>query len=304
MKTQFLYLCAMLVEIDNKSGFCYGVVKTIKMAEDALAEGLAVYCLGDIVHNEEEVERLKSKGLLIINREELQDIHNAKILIRAHGEPPATYQTIENNTNFLTDGTCPIVLQLQKKVRTVWEEIKEKQGQVIIYGKEGHAEVKGLVGQTEGHAIVVDNISDLEQIDFSKPVALFAQTTQPPAGYEDIANAIRQNMMTYFQVDNMPLKIVNSICGYVSKRGEHLAEFSKNYEVVIFVSGINSSNGKVLVEICRKNNSNTYLISKPEELNSDWFNNVKSVGICGATSTPQWLMENILQKIKDINFLK
>jgi len=294
----------MLVEIDNKSGFCYGVVKTIKLAEDELAEGKPLYCLGEIVHNEAEVERLKSKGLTIINHEELQNIHNAKILIRAHGEPPATYQTLENNTNILREGTCPIVLQLQQKVRTSWDEIKEKQGQVIIYGKKGHAEVTGLVGQTEGHAIVVDNIIDLEQIDFSKPVALFAQTTQPADGYEIIAKVIRQKMMLFYSKDNLPLHIVNSICGHVSKRGEHLAEFSKNYEVVIFVSGSKSSNGKVLYEICLKHNPNSYWVSKPEDLNTNWFMNVNSVGVCGATSTPLWLMENVFHKIKDINLNK
>ena len=294
----------MLVEIDNKSGFCYGVVKTIKLAEEALGLGEPVYCLGEIVHNEEEVERLKSKGLIIINHEDLNEIHNSTVLIRAHGEPPSTYQTIHDNANFLTEGTCPIVLQLQKKVHSVWEEFKDNQGQVVIYGKQGHAEVNGLVGQVQNKAIVIDSINDLDKIDFSKPVGLFAQTTQSPAGYEEIAETIRQKMRIYFDAENVPLKITNSICGHVSKRAEHLAEFSKNYDVVIFVSGSKSSNGKVLLETCRKSNPNTYWISHPDDLKVDWIRNASSIGICGATSTPQWLMESVVQKINEINLKK
>ena len=290
----------MLVEVDKKSGFCYGVQKTIKLAEDALVEGNPLYCLGEIVHNEEEVERLKSKGLTIITHEELVNLRNANILVRAHGEPPSTYEKLNKNLNILSEGTCPIVLQLQKKVRASWMEYKDKQGQIVIYGKKGHAEVIGLAGQTEGQAILVENIRDLEQIDFAKPVILFAQTTQPPSGYQELADAIQSKMKPFFQ-DSVPLYITNSICGHVSKRGEHLATFSRNYDVVLFVSGSKSSNGKVLLEICRANNPNTHWVSGPQDVNFDWFRNAGSVGICGATSTPQWLMESISQLVNESN---
>ncbi len=291
----------MHIEIDTKSGFCYGVVKTIKLAEDALANGKPVYCLGDIVHNDEEVKRLKLKGLTIINHEQLQSISNANVMIRAHGEPSSTYNLLNKNSNTLTEGTCPIVLKLQKKVRAAWEELKDKQGTIIIYGKKGHAEVIGLMGQTDGNAIIVDDIADLQDVDFSKPIALFSQTTQQPEGYTEITNAIKLKMLSHIAEGEIPLKITNSICGHVSQRGEHLAEFVKNYEIIIFVSGAKSSNGKILLDICRKNNSNTHWVANAEELHNEWFTNVNTVGICGATSTPQWLMVDISQKIKSFD---
>ena len=232
----------MLVEIDSHSGFCYGVTRTIERAEEALKEGRPVYCLGEIVHNEEEVERLKSKGLIIINQDDLKDIDASKILIRAHGEPPATYQEIEKNANLLTDGTCPIVMGLQKKVRDAWNEMKQVNGHIIIYGKKGHAEVIGLAGQTNNEAIIVSHEEELEKIDFSKPVALFAQTTQSPEGFESVIEKIRNKMSGFFPDEDLPLKITDSICGHVSKRGLYLKEFAKKHEVIVFVSGTNSSN--------------------------------------------------------------
>jgi 4-hydroxy-3-methylbut-2-enyl diphosphate reductase len=290
----------MQIEIDNQSGFCYGVVKTIQLAEDALNDGNPVYCLGEIVHNEKEVERLKAKGLIIIDHNDLKRISNSTVLTRAHGEPPETYKQIEDNANHLKEGTCPIVLHLQKKVRLAWKEMKEIDGQIVIYGKNGHAEVTGLIGQTNGTAIVVNNIDNLEEIDFSKPVALFAQTTQPISGYEMIGNAIKERMLHFFPSDALPLKITDSICGHVSNRGERIKEFAHNYDVVIFVSGTNSSNGKVLYDICLKSNSNSFRVTNADEVKREWFEHAASVGICSATSTPRWLMEVVAERIKII----
>ncbi len=290
----------MQIEIDDMSGFCYGVVKTIQLAEDALNDGGHVYCLGEIVHNDEEVKRLKSKGLLIIDHDDLKNISNSTILIRAHGEPPETYRQIEDNANPLKEGTCPIVLQLQKKVRAAWEEMKETNGQIVIYGKKGHAEVTGLVGQTNGAAIVVNKTDDLSMIDFSRPVALFAQTTQPMSGYETIGNAIIERMLHFFPTDTLPLKISDSICRHVSNRGDHIKKFAHKYDVVIFVSGTNSSNGKVLYDICLKSNSNSFWVTSAGEVKLEWFEHAASVGICSATSTPRWLMEVVAERIKNI----
>lgn len=290
----------MQIEIDDNSGFCYGVVKTIKLAEDILTEGKPVYCLGEIVHNQAEVERLKAKGLTIIGHEDLKNIKGANVLIRAHGEPPSTYNQVGANQNTLIEGSCPIVLSLQQKIKKHWGEIKDQQGQVVIYGKKGHAEVIGLAGQTNGEAIIIEKIDDLAQIDYSKPIALFAQTTQPAEGYAAIEQNIRQRMEAHFADANIPLRVANSICGHVSKRGTHLAKFAHEHDVVIFVSGSNSSNGKVLLEVCKKNNPRTNWVSSPDEINPEWFKEARSVGICGATSTPRWLMEDVSKKIKEL----
>jgi 4-hydroxy-3-methylbut-2-enyl diphosphate reductase len=198
------------------------------------------------------------------------------------------------------EGSCPIVLKLQQKVKNTWNELKNNQGQIVIYGKKGHAEVLGLAGQTDGNAFIVEKMEDLEQIDFSKPIALFAQTTQPATGYSEIEQIILQRMQLNSGTENIPLLVTNSICGHVSKRGEHLAEFSKKHDVIIFVSGSNSSNGKVLLEICKKNNPCTYWVSKTEDVLPEWIQEVLSVGICGATSTPRWLMEEVSKKINDL----
>ena len=232
----------MQIEIDSDSGFCYGVTKTIQLAEAALKGGETVYCLGEIVHNEEEVERLKSLGLEVIEKEDLEKIKGSKVLIRAHGEPDSTYQKIEKGANKLHDGTCPIVLQLQKKVRNAWQIMKKVDGQVIIYGKKGHAEVVGLAGQTNNEALIVSHKEDLANIDFSKPVSIFAQTTQPMEGYNEIVEEIKLRMSAFFKANEVPLNVTDSICRHVSKRGERLAVFSKKHDAIIFVSGTNSSN--------------------------------------------------------------
>jgi 4-hydroxy-3-methylbut-2-en-1-yl diphosphate reductase len=290
----------MFIDIDSDSGFCYGVVKTIQLAEDALNQGKPVYCLGEIVHNEEEVKRLQAKGLIIIEKDELTKVENSTVLIRAHGEPPATYQKIAGNANTLRDGTCPIVLQLQKKVKTAWESIKTNRGQVVIYGKQGHAEVEGLAGQANNEAIIISNISDIEKIDFSRPVALFAQTTQSVEGLKEIENILRQRMLPFHPEDALPLTITDSICRHVSRRGEHLKLFAKKYDVVVFVSGTHSSNGKVLFEICSKNNPSSYWVPQADDVKAEWFASAQSVGICGATSTPRWLMEEVAKKIETL----
>lgn len=290
----------MQIEIDSNSGFCYGVTKTIQLAEEALNDGQPVYCLGEIVHNEEEVERLKAKGLIIINKDDLAGISGAKVLIRAHGEPSATYQKIESGSNRLHDGTCPIVLQLQKKVRQAWLDSKAVNGKVIIYGKKGHAEVVGLAGQTDNEALVISHKEELANIDFSKPIAIFSQTTQSMEGFEEIIEEIKKQMGRFFPADQLPLKVTDSICRHVSKRGVHLKEFAKKHSVLVFVSGTNSSNGKVLYEICKKANPNSFWVPGAGEVQQEWFTNAQSVGICGATSTPQWLMEKVADKIKEV----
>lgn len=290
----------MQIEIDSSSGFCYGVTKTIQLAEEALNNGEPVYCLGEIVHNEEEVERLKAKGLVIIDKEDLANIADSKVLIRAHGEPASTYKKIGEHSNTLHDGTCPIVLQLQKKVRLAWDDMKKVNGQVIIYGKKGHAEVIGLAGQTNDEALIISNIEDLHEIDFARPIAIFAQTTQSPEGFDAIIHEIRTRMSVFFHLDSLPLKVTDSICRHVSRRGEHLSEFARKFDVIIFVSGTNSSNGKVLYEICKKNNTNAFWVPGADHVQKEWLANARSVGICGATSTPKWLMEKVAEKINDL----
>jgi len=290
----------MNIEVDKQSGFCYGVVKTIQLAEEALQGENPVYCLGDIVHNESEVERLKSKGLIIINHEDLKKISNFTVLVRAHGEPPETYRLIEANANILKEGTCPIVLHLQNKIKNAWIKMKEMNGQVVIFGKKGHAEVIGLVGQTEGYAIVVSSIDDIGKIDFSRPLEMFAQTTQPLEGYEMIGNAVKKGMEQFFETDLLPLKMNDTICRHVSKRGEHIKEFALKHDVIIFVSGTNSSNGKILYDICKTVNAKSFCVKDASVVNPDWFANATSVGICSATSTPRWLMDLVAEKIKTV----
>jgi len=290
----------MQIEIDSNSGFCYGVTKTIQLAEEALKNGEPLYCLGEIVHNGEEVERLKSKGLVVINTEDLNTISNAKVLVRAHGEPPITYNQIVKHSNTLYEGTCPIVLKLQKKVFDAWNDMKSSGGQIVIYGKKDHAEVIGLAGQTNDEAIIISQKVDLDRIDFSKPIALFSQTTQSIDGYECIINEIRIRLSMSPISNENSLKVNDSICRYVSRRGEHLIEFSKKHNVIVFVSGTNSANGKVLFDICSKNNLNSFWVQNADEIRKDWFVTANSVGICGATSTPQWLMEKVYERINDI----
>ncbi|HEX2937286.1 MAG TPA: 4-hydroxy-3-methylbut-2-enyl diphosphate reductase [Bacteroidales bacterium] len=288
----------MEIEIDSNSGFCFGVQRAVDMAEKSLAEGKPVYCLGEIVHNHEEVKRLEAKGLKTITHEDLPRITGSKVLIRAHGEPPSTFNSLGNNA--LDNGTCPIVAGIQKKVKAAWEETKKSGGTVVIFGKKGHAEVIGLAGQTNGEAAVVASISDLDNIDFSNPIVLFAQTTMGVDRYKEIANEIRSRMAAFFSTEAIPLTIHNSICGHVSNRGEKLKSFVYKHDTIIFVAGLNSSNGKVLYEVCRQANSNTHWVPDVQSLEKEWFTDSKSVGICGATSTPPWLMQEVADQIKKL----
>ena len=289
----------MKITIDAYSGFCFGVVYAIEMAESILKKEESLYCLGDIVHNNKEVERLSSLGLKIIDHNDLNDLKDCKVLIRAHGEPPSTYDLALKNNIQLLDASCPVVLKLQHQIKLGYEEIKQIDGQVVIFGKEGHAEVVGLLGQTNNNAIVVASIEDLEKIDFSKSIYIYSQTTKSPQAYKEITLQIEKRAKA---LNNTGIKyIVNdTLCRQVSNREPQLKQFSNKNDVIIFVSGRKSSNGKMLYQSCKKENSNSYFISDVDELESEWFLGVDSVGICGATSTPRWLMEGIAKAIKRI----
>lgn len=292
----------MIVEIDKNSGYCFGVEFAIQMAEDEMDNGRNLYCLGDIVHNDKEVKRLTEKGLKIINRGDLRNLKGCRVLIRAHGEPPETYQIALENDIELIDASCPVVLKLQNRVRNAFEKMKETGGQIVIYGKEGHAEVIGLSGQTQGSAIIVGSEADLDKIDFARPVALFSQTTKSTKGFYHIKSLIEGRL----KGGNGSYKLVDfdandSICRQVSNREPQLERFSENHDVILFVSGKKSSNGKALYEVCRNTNPRSYFIEDENEVNPDWFGPEDSVGICGATSTPMWLMENIAGFIKSLD---
>jgi 4-hydroxy-3-methylbut-2-enyl diphosphate reductase len=287
----------MKVSVDPNSGFCFGVVFAISKAEEELEKSGKLYCLGDIVHNNREVERLASKGLVIITREELKNIHDVAVLIRAHGEPPETYKIALENNLELIDSSCPVVLKLQNRIRLGWEEMRKKNGQIVIYGKEGHAEVNGLLGQTLGEAIIVNIEADLDKIDFTNPIRFYSQTTQPVMGFKNMVKGIeeRYKLKGKVEPDFVPY---NTICTQVSHKEPSLKKFAKEHDVILFVSGKKSSNGLFLYELCKSINSKTYFISDKNEIQKDWFINAASVGICGATSTPMWLMEDIAGIVK------
>lgn len=292
----------MQVTIDPNSGFCFGVVYAIQMAEDELDQTGSLYCLGDIVHNNMEVERLRNKGLKIINHEELSRLHDCKVLIRAHGEPPSTYETALKNNIELIDASCPVVLKLQHRVKTSFESVREENGQVVIYGQPGHAEVNGLSGQTEGEAIVVFSEEDLDKIDFNRPVHFFSQTTKSTAGFNKMQNLIRERVIKARGEEAADEDFVanDTLCRQVSNREPHLRKFASAYDAIIFVSGKKSSNGKALYSVCQSVNPNSYFISSADELDTEWFLGINTVGICGATSTPMWLMEQVKDRISSL----
>lgn len=290
----------MKIEIDNNSGFCFGVVNAIQLAEKELENNDILYCLGDIVHNSAEVERLKSKGLSTINHEQFKKLKNCKVLLRAHGEPPETYEIAKKNNIQLIDASCPVVLKLQNNIKLGFDDFLKKGGQVVIYGKEGHAEVNGLVGQTHGQAIVIGGLNDLEKIDFSKPVNLFSQTTKSIEGFYEVQKEIKKRMIKTQGTEDIHFEANDTICRQVSHRQPQLRKFVKKHDVVIFVSGKKSSNGRMLFKVSQAENPNTFFVSKESELEHAWFNDVKSVGVCGATSTPRWLMEKIATEINKI----
>jgi 4-hydroxy-3-methylbut-2-enyl diphosphate reductase len=284
----------MVVEIDSKSGFCFGVQNAVEIAEKALQKGEKVFSLGPIVHNDREVERLASLGLVTINHEQFEQLHNCKVLIRAHGEPPETYLIAEKNHIEIVEATCPIVKKLQSRIKKRWEEIRDDQEQIVIFGKSGHAEVVGLLGQTLNEGILVSGPSDIAKVDLSKPVWLFSQTTMSVRDYEEFANLIRRGMTEKGTVDPViDLHLNKTICGQVSNREPHLKSFAGKHDIIIFVSGRESSNGKMLYSVCKSVNPETYLVSSPDEIEPGWFKGKKSAGICGATSTPKWLIESV-----------
>jgi 4-hydroxy-3-methylbut-2-en-1-yl diphosphate reductase len=273
------------VTIDSNSGFCFGVVYAIQMAEDILDEKGYLYCLGDIVHNDEEVERLKKRGLRIINHEQFRNLEHEAVLIRAHGEPPETYQTALQNNLTLIDASCPVVLKLQNRIKTSYD----KSEQIFIYGKHGHAEVLGLLGQTNNNAVVFESIEELLQHELPDKITLYSQTTKSTDNFYTIKNSLESRG---FEVDAN-----DTICRQVSNRDKELRKFASHFDKIIFVSGTKSSNGKVLYHVCKATNPDTYFISKVEELQQEWFKPGETVGICGATSTPMWLMEQVREAL-------
>ncbi|MDD2329328.1 MAG: 4-hydroxy-3-methylbut-2-enyl diphosphate reductase [Bacteroidales bacterium] len=289
------------VEIDKQSGFCSGVIRAIQCAEEALDERKTVYSLGAIVHNNEELHRLESKGLRVITREDMSDLSTGStVLIRAHGEPPLTYSMARSNNIALLECTCPVVLQLQKKILKEYDRIKPMDGQILIFGKKGHAEVVGLLGQVSGDAIVIETLKDIDQVRFSGgPVSLFSQTTKNPGEYKKTADKLRI-LMVEKGIDPGLLKIFNTICAQVDGRQEALTRFAAGKSLILFVAGRESSNGKVLYRTCKEANPRSYSIENPNDIDPQWFKPGDSVGICGATSTPYWLMEQVAEKVRNM----
>ena len=283
------------IEIDSGSGFCFGVVNAINQAEAELENNSALYCLGDIVHNSHEVERLCHKGLKTINHDQFNKLHDAKVLLRAHGEPPVTYEKAKENNIQIIDATCPVVLQLQRKIKKTYDTLNPQDTQIVIYGKLGHAEVNGLVGQTENKAIVIENTDDLSKIDFSLPIKLFSQTTKSLEGFSEIVDEIKKKISK-----NVQFEYFDTICRQVSNRIPNIQKFASKYDLIFFVSGEKSSNGKILFEQCLNTNPNSFRISGPEDIKKEMLLHTKSIGICGATSTPKWLMEKVAEQIKRI----
>ncbi len=290
----------MKVTIDKYSGFCFGVVYAIQMAEAELINSGQLYCLGDIVHNNMEVDRLNKLGLEVINHQQLKELKDCKVLIRAHGEPPKTYRTAIKNNIKLLDASCPVVLKLQHSIKEGFEEIKKIKGQIIIFGKVGHAEVKGLLGQTGGEAIVVNSLDDLNKVNFLSPIYMYSQTTKSPKAFKDLQEEIIKRKEISNNPDPVKFIVYDTLCRQVSGREPQLKQFAKENDIIVFVSGKKSSNGKMLFQSCLKENSNSYFISDENEINPDWFFKNSQVGICGATSTPRWLMEDVAKKINMI----
>ena len=276
------------IEIDNGSGFCFGVTTAIRKAEEELAQG-ALYCLGDIVHNGMECERLRELGLVTINYDELRQLHNAKVLLRAHGEPPATYELARQNNIEIIDATCPVVLQLQKRIKSQYGANSQQplaNSQIVIFGKKGHAEVLGLVGQTNGCAIVIESFDEVKRLDFSRDIYLYSQTTKSLDEFHRIIDYIQSHI-----APTATFRSFDTICRSVANRMPNISQFASRHDLILFVCGRKSSNGKVLYNECLRVNVNTHLVEGPDEIDAAWLKDVKSVGICGATSTPKWLME-------------
>ena len=287
----------MLVSIDPAAGFCFGVDRAIGLAESALDQDMALLCLGEIVHNDQEIIRLRAKGMETINETQLRDLKNKKVLVRAHGEPPAVWNQAERNNLAMIDGTCPIVSKLQHKVALADQEIRKSGGMVIIFGKAEHPEVRGLLGHIRGMAKVVSDPSEIKSLPCNVPIRLFAQTTMDPGGWETLREAVEAHLKAGSSENGIDFKAYRTICGQVSGRAPKLRKFAGDNDVMVFVSGKNSSNGKVLFNVCREANARSFWISEPGELKDEWFENVNTVGISGATSTPGWLLEQVAEKI-------
>lgn len=284
------------IEIDKKSGFCFGVVNAISKAEEELAKGEILYCLGDIVHNGQEVERLTRMGLKTIDHKQYEQLHDAKVLLRAHGEPPRTYEIAKENNLTLIDASCPVVLKLQSRIKKAYQNAPSKDTQIVIYGKKGHAEVNGLVGQTDEKAIVIENESDLNKLDLSKPIRLFSQTTKSLEGFNHLVTNLSKCIDV---VENFEYS--DTICRQVANRIPNITTFARKKDIIIFVSGKKSSNGKVLYEHSKKINPNTYFVSEADEVVNLKLDLTKKIGICGATSTPRWLMEAVAEKLNEMS---
>ena len=285
----------MRVEIDSHSGFCFGVVRAISRAEEALQEQGEVFSLGDIVHNRVEVQRLERLGMHTVTHDQMPGLKGRSLFIRAHGEPPSTYRLAEELGIELIDATCPVVAKLQRRVVEAHEKMRQVGGQVVILGKRGHAEVIGLTGQVEAPTLVVETEEDLDQIDFTRPIYFLSQTTQSIGLFERLGAEMRRRAADAGQV-----YIDDTICRQVSNREQHLAEFARRFDVVVFVCGRKSSNGKVLSEVCRRANARTHTVEEAAEIDPAWFPGAESVGICGATSTPKWLMQEVADRIGQI----
>ena len=275
-----------IIEIDNGSGFCFGVVTAIQKAEEEINKSGHLYCLGDIVHNSNEVERLQKIGLETITHEQLSQLHDVKVLLRAHGEPPHTYEVARQNNISLIYATCPVVLQLQKRIRNTYHETPgDNNPQIVIYGKKGHAEVNGLVGQTQGNALVIESVDEVDKIDFSRNIYLYSQTTKSLEGFKKIVDEIQHRV-----AGNVQFSSFDTICRRVANRIPQIKQFAQNHDVILFVCGSKSSNGRILYEECRRVNPLSYLISNETEINLSWLDGKEHIGICGATSTHMWLM--------------
>ncbi len=290
----------MRIEIEKSSGFCFGVENAILMAEKALKSGERVYSLGQIVHNEIEVERLKNLGLITINHKQFLKLKNCKVLIRAHGEPPDTYATARKNGIEIIEATCPIVKKLQSRVAKAWVKSSKTEGQVAIFGKSGHAEVKGLLGQAGGEALLLSSSDNLNRINYSLPLTLFSQTTRSKGEYNNIIEQIKDRYKNAGQDPAAMLKVNNTICGQVANREPALIKFARNHDIILFVSGTNSSNGKMLFEVCKKVNRSSYFITSFDEVKPGWLRDKESIGLCGATSTPRWLIKEIHEKLNKL----
>lgn len=281
------------VEIDKGSGFCFGVVTAIRKAEEELDKTGHLYCLGDIVHNSNEVERLQAKGLVTITHEELKELHDVKVLLRAHGEPPETYEIARQNNIEIIDATCPVVLQLQKRIHATYNDNdRDGRPQIVIYGKIGHAEVNGLVGQTNGEAIVVEDLNSLDKIDFSRDIYLYSQTTKSLQGFKSMVDEISKRK------GGVGFESYDTICRQVANRIPKIREFAKTHELILFVCGSKSSNGKILYAECRSANPESYQITNASEINPEWLKGKELIGICGATSTPMWLMNEVKEAVE------